>query len=178
MPTYLLDILVEDAQLYTACSGIRTPIWITVRADGLQQPFDTPAVPACPRPSWRTPVRLVLNLPNLAGGHFKATLRTAGYLGEIISIACSQVRLSSLPVGRPRSFQFALQNTRDFAEQAATLSVTAAISEVFLHPQAPLAAPGPAGGRGGPGTADTWPRQPPPDAWRGRGGAGRSHGGP
>jgi hypothetical protein len=176
MPTYLLDILVQDAQLYAACSAIRTPIWITIRADGLQQPFDTPAVPASPRPSWRTPVRLVLNLPNLSGGHFKATLRTAGYLGEIVSIACSQVRLSSLPAGRPKSFVFALQNTRDFAEQAATLAVTAAISEVVLHPPAPAARPPP--GRAEPGSAEAWP-VPPPAGWRAYPGAivGRSHGG-
>jgi hypothetical protein len=169
MPTYLLDILVEDAQLYTACSTIRTPLWITIRADGLQQGFDTPSVPACPRPSWRTPVRLVLNLPSLNGCHFKATLRTSGYLGEVISIACSQVRLSGLPTGRPRSFQFALQNTRDFAEQAATLSVTAAISELALSPQAQPPGSGP---------PDAGPRQRPPATWRAYPGAiGRSYGG-
>jgi hypothetical protein len=174
MPTFLLDMVVEGAQLYSPCSTIRTPIWITIRADGLQQPFDTPSVPASPRPSWRTPVRLVLNLPNLATGHFKATLRTTGYLGEILSVACSQVRLSNLPVGRPAHFQFPLQNTQDFAIQAATLSITASIREVALQPR-PLPQPEiPPGAWQQPGIAappwatTTAPVQipPPQDDWR------------
>jgi hypothetical protein len=130
MPTYICDILVEDAQLYESMSSFRTPLWITLRADGVQVTFDTPHVPASPHPCWNTPVRFVLNLPNLEDRHFKATLRTTGYLGEVLSIACSQVRLTMLPRGHPRKFSFPLQNTRDFSVQAATLSITAAISEL------------------------------------------------
>jgi hypothetical protein len=180
MPTYLLDILVEEAQLYACCSQIRTPIWITIRADGLQQPFDTPAVPASPRPSWRTPVRFVLNLPNLTSGHFRATLRTTGYLNEVISIACSQVRLNSLPSGRPGRFNFPLQNTQDFSVQAATLCVTASISEVsFQAPTQPRPVLPPVWALP---TPDAWtqntapPPQPPPAPWAGYPGAVPRHG--
>jgi hypothetical protein len=72
-------------------------------------------------------------------------------------------------MGRPRSFQFALQNARDFAEQAATLAVTAAISEVVLHPQA----------HGWTDPAETWPRQRPARDWRAYPGVigGHSYGG-
>jgi hypothetical protein len=177
MPTYLLDIVIEEAQLYTPCSTIRTPIWITIRADGLQQPFNSPQVPACPRPSWRTPVRLVLNLPNLQSGHFKATLRTAGYLGEVSSVACSQVHLNTLPIGRPGRFNFPLQHTQDFSVQAATLWVTACISELELRPQPPpsqpqmgmqpvwIAPPAPATAHARTRNTEQPPRPPRVDGW-------------
>jgi hypothetical protein len=134
MPTYLLDILVEEAQLFACCRNISTPVWIRLRADGLCQSFDTPAVAACPRPSWRTAVRLVLDLPSLEHGHVKATLRTSGCLGEVLPVACAQVRLTALPKGRPARFSFPLQSALDFAVQAAVLSVTASISELALRP--------------------------------------------
>jgi hypothetical protein len=85
---------------------------------------------------WRTPVRLVLNLATLANAHFKATLRTAGYLAEVLPIACSQVRLTGVPLGRPGRFQVPLQNARDFSVCAGMLCVTASISEVALAPPA------------------------------------------
>jgi hypothetical protein len=129
-----LDVLIEEAQLYESMSSIHTPLWITLRADGVQVTFDTPQVPASPHLRWNTPVRFVLNLPSLEGRHFKATLRTTGYLGEILSVACSQVRLSMLPHGHPRKFSFPLQNTRDFSIQAATLCITASLSELPTVP--------------------------------------------
>jgi hypothetical protein len=45
---YVLDLMVEQMQLYACGSAIRTPIWITIRADGLQQPFNAAQVPAGP----------------------------------------------------------------------------------------------------------------------------------
>jgi hypothetical protein len=61
-------------------------------------------------------------------------LRTTGYLGEVLSVACSQVRLNMLPHGHPRKFSFPLQNTRDFSIQAATLRITASLSELPTAP--------------------------------------------
>jgi hypothetical protein len=148
MPTYLLDILIEEAQLLACCRSIRTPIWIRIRADGLCQPFDTRAVAACARPSWKTAVRLVLDLPRLEGAHFKATLNSSGYVGEVLPIAASQVRLTGLPVGRPGRFVFPLQSAQDFGVQAAMLSVTASISEVALRPRPALEPAGPVWGWG------------------------------
>jgi hypothetical protein len=154
MPTYILDMLVEEAQLYWSLEGIQGPLWLTIRADGLGVAVDTPQVPASPTPSWRTPVRLILNLPTLEGRHFKAMLHSLGSQGQILSLACSQIRLSILPNGRPARFSFPLQNTVNFSVQAATVSVTASISEVRLTPavqrQTPAARAGaavPGGGR-------------------------------
>jgi hypothetical protein len=134
MPTYILDMLVEEAQLYWSLEGIQGPLWLTIRADGLGVAFDTPQVPASPNPSWRTPVRLILNLQSLEGRHFKTMLHSLGSQGQLLSLACSQIRLSILPNGRPARFSFPLQNTVNFSVQAATLSVTASISEVRLTP--------------------------------------------
>jgi hypothetical protein len=135
MPTYILDMLIENAQLYTSLECIHRPLWLTLRADGLQVAFDTPQVPASPNPSWRTPVRLVLNRPSLEGCHCKTMLHSTGRHGEVLSLGCSQIRLSSFPSGRPARFTFPLQNTQNYAIQAATLTVTACISEVVLTPK-------------------------------------------
>jgi hypothetical protein len=128
----------------------------------------------------------VLDLPHLHGGHLKATLRTTGYLGEVLAVACSQVLLSALPLGRPGHFRFPLQSTQDFSVQAATLSVTASIREFAMQPapltQLPPAQP-PWPQPQAPATGNAWLRntqQPAmpmvPDGWAGYPGGGRATG--
>jgi hypothetical protein len=128
MPTFLLDIVVHDAQLYESCNGVKSPVWITIRCDGLEQRFSTPQQPPSFRVTWNCPVRLVLNLPSLDSGHFKATLKTTGYLGEDLAIGCSQVRLSALGIGQPKRFSFPLINVKDSRVPAALATVTAGIT--------------------------------------------------
>jgi hypothetical protein len=135
MPTFLLDIVVHDAQLYESCNGVKGPVWITIRCDGLEQRFSTPQLPPSARVTWNCPVRLVLNLPSLEVGHFKTTLKTTGYLGEDLAIGCSQVRLGSLGIGQPKRFSFPLLNVKDFRIPAALATVTAGITVLPQQPQ-------------------------------------------
>jgi hypothetical protein len=128
MSRYILDLVVEEAQLYQCCSSIQSPFFIAIRADGLQQEFVTPHVPASPQPAWRCPVRLILNLPHLNNYHLRASLRTTLYHGQVAAVASAQVRLASLPTGQPIRISFPLQLAHDHTVQAATLTVTASLS--------------------------------------------------
>jgi hypothetical protein len=141
MPTYILDILIESGDLYQACSSIKTPIWILIRADGLHQSFATSQVAPCPHPVWNCPARLVINLPTLEGSHFKATLCTSVYTGQVVPVASSQIRLSVLPCGTPSRLAFPLLNTGDYREPIGQL--TAKVSLLMLPPQPPPEPPAP-----------------------------------
>jgi hypothetical protein len=77
---------------------------------------------------WNCPVRLVLNLPTLDGSHFKATLRTRGYLSEDVALACSQIQLNTLMMGQPRRFSFPLMLVQNYQIPAAMVSVTVGLS--------------------------------------------------
>jgi hypothetical protein len=131
---FLLDVLVEHATLYRPCSFVRSPIWITINADGLHQTFHTGAIPPCERTVWNCPARLILNLHRLDGMHFKVALRTHGGAGESVIIAASQVSLNTLGGGRPNRFAFPLLNPVDRVTPAAQLTMSASISEVALQP--------------------------------------------
>jgi hypothetical protein len=144
MPTYILDILVEAGDLYQVCSWIKTPIWILIRADGLQQSFATRHVFPCPHPIWNCPARLVINLPALDGSHFKATLCTSDPKGQVIPVAASQVGVSWLPCGRPGRLAFPFLNTRDFGQAVGQLTAKASLS---LLPPALGIEPGPRAGQ-------------------------------
>jgi hypothetical protein len=128
MQTYLLDILVHDLQLYESMNGILGPIWLMLRADGLNQPFTTCQQRPAACCVWNCAVRLVLNLATLDGSHFKATLRTRGYLGEDVPLACSQIQLNTLVMGQPKRFSFPLMLVQNYQIPAAMATVTVGIS--------------------------------------------------
>jgi hypothetical protein len=130
MPTYLLDIVVHDLQLYDSMNGVQSPIWLMLRADGLNQPFTTCQQRPAACCMLNCAVRLVLNLTTLDGSHFKATLRTRGYLGEDVALACSQIQLNTLMMGQPKHFSFPLMLVQNYQIPAAMLSVTIRISMV------------------------------------------------
>jgi hypothetical protein len=128
MPTYLLDIVIHDLQLYESMNGVQGPIWLMLRADGLNQPFTTCQQPPAACCVWNCAVRLVLNLATLDGSHFKATLRTRGYLGEDVALACSQIQLNTLMIGQPKRFSFPLMLVQNYQIPAARVTVTVGIS--------------------------------------------------
>lgn len=127
---FLLDVLVEDATLYRPCAFLTKPIWITVSADGLSQTFCTSQVAPSPHPSWHLGARLVLKIPTLDGRHFRVHLSTFGSGGSPVTVCTSQVRLASLPFGRPCRFSFPLMMGNDKTIQGATLKMTATISSL------------------------------------------------
>jgi hypothetical protein len=138
MPTYLLDMVVESGELYQPCSPIQTPIWIIIQSDGLHQMFSTSQVAPSPRPVWRCPARLVINLPDLDGTHFKATLCTSSPSGSVIAVGSSKVNLSTLPFGTPSRLSFALMSTQNVSVEAANLTMRATLSLLPLQtPQQP-----------------------------------------
>jgi hypothetical protein len=128
MPTYLLGILVHDLQLYESMNDVQSPIWLTLRADGLNQPFTTCQQRPAACCVWNCPVRLVLSLPTLDGSHFKTTLRTWGYLGEDVPLACSQIQLNTLMMGQPKRFSFPLMLVQNYQIPAAMVTVTVGLS--------------------------------------------------
>jgi hypothetical protein len=146
MPTYLLDMIVESGELYQSCSLIQTPIWVVIRVDGLHQTFSTSQVSPSPRPVWRCPARLVINLLGLEGTHFKATLCTSSASGAPVNVGASQVRLSSLPFGSPSRLSFPLLSPHDYSVQVASLTVRATLSllplQQTLQPELPYSIPG------------------------------------
>jgi hypothetical protein len=121
-------MFVESGDLYEACSWLQAPIWILVRSDGLLQTFSTAAVPPSPHPVWRSPARLIINLADLEGSHFKATLCTSGPTGAPIAIGTSQVRLSTLPFGSPSRLSFPLKSCQNYSITVETLTIKATIS--------------------------------------------------
>jgi hypothetical protein len=133
MPTYLLDMVVESGELYQACSMIQTPIWVIIRVDGLHQTFSTSQVSPSPRPVWRCPARLIINLLGLESTHFKATLCTSSASGAPVNVGASQVRLSSLPFGTPSRLSFPLLSPLDYSVQVASLTVRATLSLLPLQ---------------------------------------------
>lgn len=141
MTTYILDIFLQEAELFTPCSSIRTPIWININADGLQQTFSTGQVAPCPHPVWNSSARFVLKLHSLHGAHFKASLMTHGQGGQVRPVAMSQVRLETVPVGTPRRFTVPLMLVPQFTVQAASLVVTAAISSLPQQHGFPMSQP-------------------------------------
>jgi hypothetical protein len=129
MPTYLLDIVVEEAQLYQSMSFVRSPIWVRVCPDGVEQYFETPPVAPGPSVVWHTPVRFVLNLPTLNAAHLRASIRTHGGGAASAALACSQIQLGQITLGRPSHFAFPLLLAPSFIEPAANLTVTMSFSQ-------------------------------------------------
>lgn len=129
---YILDILIEDGMVSREFSSLSTPIWALIRVDGVKNNFTTNQVPASPNPRFNTATRFVLNLPDLNGAHLKASLCTYKD-GRTNVFAISQIRLSSLPFGRPKRFSFPLMNSQNTNTQAATLNITATISQMTFH---------------------------------------------
>lgn len=132
--TFLLDILVERGELYQPCAGLQNPIWIQIKADGLQRPFNSNQVAPCPYPGWGTGARLVLNLDTLEQKHFKAFLMTICN-GRETPFGAAQVKLESLTLGRPKKFSFPMMLCSNYSIQAGTLYVTATISSLQRQPQ-------------------------------------------
>lgn len=128
--TYLLDIFIERGELYQPCAGIVSPIWVQIRADGLERPFNTGRVAPCPYPGWGHGGRLILHLDTLNNKHFKAFLMTVGQGGQEIHFTASQISLQALPMGRPKRFSFPMMLCSNYNVTGGTLYVTATLSSL------------------------------------------------
>jgi hypothetical protein len=129
---YCLDVLVEAAEIAEDCNSIATPVFISLRADGLRRAARTSPAPIAPHVTWRRPFRLVLRLPGLDGFYLITSLCTRTGAGEDIAVAAGRLRLESLPFGRPARIVFPLQSAGDAAVQLAALTITTGISPITM----------------------------------------------
>jgi hypothetical protein len=128
LSTYCLDVLVEGAALADGWRSIATPVFISVRADGVPRAAWTSPVAIAPNLTWREPFRLVLRLPGLDGFSLIASLRAQ--TGAVV-VAGGRLPLASLPFGRPARIVFPLQSASDAAVELAKLTIAAAISPIM-----------------------------------------------
>lgn len=129
MPTFILDFIADGAVFVAPPPHALGEVWLQFHADGVERPFATPRVAGAERMEWGTCIRFVLSLRGLDGGHLRAGLFCAPQQGAPpILLALAQVRLSELPLGRPRRLTFPLLSAANCADAVVELSLTATIS--------------------------------------------------
>lgn len=107
LSSWILDLVVKDATLTDEANPKKTPMWLVVLADGMQQPFSTEKVNYSKEPQWNCPARLVLRFPDISCTYLYITLCTFDN-NSIVPLARSRVALRNLPIGSPKTFKFPL----------------------------------------------------------------------
>lgn len=130
MPTFLLDIVIDETELADPLPIMTTLMWLTVRADGVSQTASTSQQMTQSTIHFNYRVRLVLNLPTLEGRYIKISLCGSDAQGNGIVLAGAQIRLTRLPYGTPKKFMFPLLAVESVTVQRATVGMTACISQV------------------------------------------------
>ncbi|OHS99972.1 hypothetical protein TRFO_33495 [Tritrichomonas foetus] len=135
MPTYILDLVIERAQVLNSCPPAGSPVWIMIQADGVHQVFNTPAQLLSQMLQFNSPARFILTLMNLENSFLIAKLCTNDpRSGATHVLAQSQIQLSTLPKKTPKNFSFPLKSSYNLSKDAMLLTLTATIS---MLPQAP-----------------------------------------
>lgn len=129
--SYILDIVVKEADLMPILSDIGTPLWFVINADGLPNQFFTPKVCFNMHPVWNCPMRLIIQVPDIARAYLYVTLCTFAENGtDVRGIARARVGLRSLPNGTPKQFRFPLMYTSNSAFEALQLYLIATLSSI------------------------------------------------
>jgi len=127
--SWILDLVIRDAEIKEEYSNIEKPIWFVVSANGLNQPFSTPQVTPTKSPKWNYPARLVLKFSDITTAYLYVTLCTFGNDNNvIIPLARARVGLRTFPIQNPRQFTFPLMNVNDLSQEFSTLRLIATIS--------------------------------------------------
>lgn len=90
-------------------SNITSPLWLVIKADGLEQPVQTNQTIPCINPCWNFAIRLILELPDISPAYLYFSLCTfKNSFDTPIAIARSRLGLRSMPIGSPKQFKFPL----------------------------------------------------------------------
>lgn len=127
--SWILDLVVKDAEMGPGMSNLKTPLWFVLSADGLMQPIQTTQAIPCQKPKWDFPARMILTLSDLSRAYLYVTLATYKVGADgVQAIARSRIGLRSLPIGSPKKFKFPLMQSNNSANLAATVSFVATLS--------------------------------------------------
>lgn len=129
MPTYLLDMVIDEAQLTNCMDRMKGVVWLMIRADGDSQTICTSHETAEPLIKFNQRVRMSLTLPTLEGQYLKVSLFSNDETGKSMVLAASQVRLNMIPHGSPKKFVFPLIVIGSTTDEAAIVKMTANICQ-------------------------------------------------
>ena len=133
---YILDIVIQEAEMGPSHSELETPLWFILTADGFNsEPIQsTQAIPG-PNPKWNFPVRMILSIVDITRAYLYVTLATYKVGGGgIMTIARSRIRLKSMPDGTPKKFRFPLMDSNNSACVASTATFIATLSSISVQP--------------------------------------------
>lgn len=130
MNQYLLDVLINDADLSPDLANAQTPFGIMLRVDGLASTVNTPMVyQKGQRLSWNHPSRMILDIPDISTAYLYVVLYTTNpHSPNVETKGTAKVRLSAFPVGKPKKFSFPLKQYSNTAITTGSLHLTATIS--------------------------------------------------
>lgn len=138
MSSWILDLVIKDAEINEDLASTKSPIWFVVQADGLQQPFSTKQVQYSRTPSWNYPARLVLKVSDISQAYMYVVLCTFGPDNIINPLCRARVGLRNLPIGSPKTFKFPLMQIDNNEWESATVRCVATLSsftpQVYLPP--------------------------------------------
>jgi hypothetical protein len=122
---WLLDVVVANADMSPEFGNFKTPIWLVIAADSLDQPFSTPQTIPSKRLTWQYPFRLTLNVPDIATSYLYISMCSYDSNREIIPIGRCRISLGSMPSGNAKMIRFPLLNG---CQEVCTMRFCATIS--------------------------------------------------
>ena len=133
--TWILDLVIKDAEMGPDTQNLNTPLWFVIKADGLPQPVHTSQALPSSNPQWNFPVRLILQLNDISRAYLYVTLCTfkPGFEGPT-AIARSRIGLRSMPIGSPKQFKFPLMLSVNPNSLAAHACFMATLSPIQPKP--------------------------------------------
>ena len=131
--TYILDILIEEAQFSSYLHRIKKPMWFVLKADGVKKSVNSKQVMPQSLIEIKFGARIILNLENLSSSYLTMHLCMAPDVSnpqKILIVACSKMKLESISTGKCVRFNFPLFDTMNPSKEAVLLSVQASISDM------------------------------------------------
>jgi hypothetical protein len=140
MATFLLDVVLEEAQFASSLLGLARPIWLLFRADGFLKQITTPQIAPVNTARFQFPFRLVLALPYLDNHHLKTSLCTFGAASRQVEVlANAQIRLTSVALSNGQPFTYSLLSIAHPATALALVSARATVAALDPAPAGPCA---------------------------------------
>jgi hypothetical protein len=132
MSSYVLDLVVHEADISDDASRLKSDVFLEFKLDGLSETFNVQPCPSAPHIKWDFPVRLILHVSEFSRSFMFASLCTLG-AGQKIIVGRARFPLKSLPVGNPKRFKFPLMSSANNAICVATVHVTACLSALVPY---------------------------------------------
>ena len=129
--TYILDVLIREAQFSNYLRNITSPMWFVVQATGLSKSVMTQKVIPQAVIVFNFASRLILNLQTLQDTYLTISLCTVSARDPTKPqlIASARVRLANLPLGQMVKLNFPLFDSMDSRKEAVILDVQACLSD-------------------------------------------------